>query len=71
MQTMTPVQGSPAHTVGIEWWCHSCKTPYVMTWEELDALRASGGSNRVLCRCKRWIGNISTHSVSTGYVKQG
>lgn len=47
---------------GIEFWCHSCKAPLFMSWVELDRARAEGASRRVLCRCRRWIGNINIQS---------
>lgn len=47
---------------GVEWWCHSCKNHFVVSWAEIDQLRAEGKSIRVLCRCRRWLGNISVGS---------
>jgi len=47
---------------GLEFWCHSCKAPLFISWGELDQLRAEGADRRVLCRCRRWIGNINARS---------
>jgi len=58
-QTMAPAHPKTYMIENVQFWCHSCKVPFSVSWEELDRIRASGQSTRVLCRCKRWIGNIS------------
>ncbi len=49
-------------TEGLALWCHSCKASFFIAWSELDRLRAERRSTRVLCRCKRWIGNIGVNA---------